>query len=346
MKPKFGIIGCGGIARFHFEALKKSGAEVVHIADINEETAKPYAEQFGAKYSKNYLDLIADPSVTVVSVLASGKFHFEMCKAALEAGKDVICEKTMMDNADEAEEIVKIAKRSGRIFFTAYMKGFFPAVKKAKDLLPGLGKLYSANVRVFQPWGNLFEVENNEGFQWTLQNYGGAVTKMAGSHMLNMTMNLLGRPQSLYANIDFMENTKIDRRLTAIFEFESSLAVTFEAVTNPHSKVGYERNGWDEHIQINGVKGRIDIYFVMWDKPENNGLLLSYYDEESKSVKEYRFDAVNPFDLEMKYFCDCLEKRIQGNPDVIDGFNVDNLIAAIMQSANQKARVEIDWRGL
>lgn len=48
MKPKFGIIGCGNISRFHFNGLKKVGADVVHIVDINEEAAKPYVDAFGA----------------------------------------------------------------------------------------------------------------------------------------------------------------------------------------------------------------------------------------------------------------------------------------------------------
>lgn len=156
MKPKFGIIGCGSISRFHFSGLEKTGVEIVHISDINEQAAKPYVDRFGTRFSKNYLDVINDPEVTVVSVLTSSKYHKEICLAALKAGKDVICEKTMMDNADEAEEVAKAVLASGRLFFTAFMKRFFPAAQKAKELLPELGRLFSAQVRSYQMWGNFF----------------------------------------------------------------------------------------------------------------------------------------------------------------------------------------------
>src|SRR4051812_5522758 len=99
MEPRYGIIGCGGISRFHFNGLEKLGAQIVHVADINEAAAKSYAERFGAKYSTDYRNVIEDPEVTVVSVLTSAKWHFGICIAALKAGKDVICEKTMANNA-------------------------------------------------------------------------------------------------------------------------------------------------------------------------------------------------------------------------------------------------------
>jgi hypothetical protein len=53
MKPKYGIIGCGNISRFHFNALNKLGADIVHIADINEKAAEPYV--YFCKLSLGYL---------------------------------------------------------------------------------------------------------------------------------------------------------------------------------------------------------------------------------------------------------------------------------------------------
>lgn len=345
MKPKFGIIGCGNISRFHFNGLEKVDADVVHIVDINEEAAKPYVDAFGTRFSRDYKELIADADVTVVSVLTSGKYHEEICLAALEEGKDVICEKTMADNASGAERMVQAAKASGRLFFVSYMKRFFPAVKKAKELLPGLGRLFSAQVRVYQNWGNLYELENADEYDYILNNYGGAVVKCAGSHMIDMTLSFLGRPQSLYSYIDYIPNSRFDRKATSLFEYENGLVVSFEAATHPLKRIGYHRNSWDEFIQINGVNGRLEIYTVMWDQPENNGAVLIHYDNEKESCTEYRFEAVNPFDIQIAHFYNCLVRREQGHPDVIDGFNVDVIIEAIEASAQRKTSVKLDWRG-
>jgi predicted dehydrogenase len=347
MKPKFGVIGCGSISRFHFAGFEKAGIEVAHVSDVNEDAAKPYAEKFSAKFSKDYKELLADPDVTAVSVLTSGKFHREICLAAVEAGRHIICEKTMADNVSEAVEIVKAVKAADVLFFTAFMKRFFPAAKKAKELMASLGTIFSAQVRSYQGWGlNFFDMDSADEYRWILDSYGGAVVKCAGSHMIDMTLYLLGRPQSLYANIDYLGDSKFDRKATALFEYDSGMIAAFETTAHPLKRIGYERNSWDEFIQINGVNGRLELYTVQWDKPENNAPLLVHYDNEKETTAEYRFEPANPFDRQVAYFCDCIENRQQGNPDVIDGFNVDVIIETMTKSSSKKASVAIDWMGL
>lgn len=343
---RFGLIGCGNIARFHFNGIEKAGGKVTYIVDINEEAAKPWIEKTGAIFSKEYMDLINSSEVDVVSILASARFHKEMCIAALEAGKDVICEKTMANTAEEAEEIVHTTMKTGRLFFTTYMKRFFPAVRKAKELLPRLGRVISAHVRSYQAWGDFFTTKELGWAQNVTRNYGGAVLKCAGSHMLDMTMFFLGRPEYVYAKTDYVENTDFDRKVTAIMEFNEGVTATFETMAHPLKMIGYERNSWDEKIEINGTGGRIEIFTVRWNTPENNGALLVHYDNNTGSSTEYRFDPVNPFDIEMEEIVRAVETRTQIHPDVVDGFNVDILIGAMKESNEKKSAVKIDWRGL
>lgn len=346
MKPKFGIIGCGNISRFHFNGLEKAGAEIVHVADINEAAAKPYAEKFGAKLSTSYKDVILNPEVTAVSVLTSGKYHHQICIEALKAGKDVVCEKTLADNPVEAYEIVKAAEKSGKLFFVAYMKRFFPAWQKAKELMPKLGHIFSAQVRSYQPWGNFYERDELGDWDFVFPGYGGAIMKCAGSHMLDAFLGLLGRPFRVYAHIDYFKETLFDRKATALFEYVTGLVVNFEAASHPLSKIGYEKNSWDEFIEINGTNGRLKLSTVMWDSPENNPALLEYYDNSSETVTEFRFDKVNPFDIEMQQIVDSLMAGKQISPDVIDGFNVDAIIDAMKQSHDSKKSIKIDWKGI
>jgi predicted dehydrogenase len=346
MSVKFGIVGCGGISRFYFNALKKAGAEVVHVSDINEKAAESYVESFGVRFSVDYCDVVADPEVTAVCVLTGSRAHRDICIQALGAGKDVICEKTMTVSMDEAEEVTRAALDSGQIFFTAYMKRFFPAVKKAKELLPSLGKIFSAHVRAYHMWGNLYELEDDNGFQKVMDNYGGAVLKCTGSHLIDMTLSFLGRPQSVYSHVDYIGNSKVDRKTTALLEYEDGIVVSFETAGHPLTKIGYQRNGWEECFEVSGVNGRIQIYTVKWDEPESTPVLLIHYDNETETSVEYRFDAINPFDLQLQYFYDCLKHRKQGKPSVIDGFNVDVVIGSMEESTQRRTPIQIDWRGL
>jgi len=345
MKPKFGIIGCGNISKFHFRGLQKAGADLVHIADQNEAAARPYIDRFGARYSADYRSVIADPEVTVVSVLTNAKSHKDICIAALRAGKDVICEKTMTNSAREAYEVVEAAKTSGQIFFTAYMKRFFPAVLKAKALMPQLGRLFSANVRAYQCANNLYELEQGSDYSHVVDGYGGVIVKTAGSHMIDMTLHLVGRPDSLYAKVDYIADSDVDRKATALFEYNNGLVVSFETAAHPLRRVGYERNGWDEKIEINGVNGRMEIYTVTWDQAEHRPALLIHYDNVTETTTEYPFFNIDPFETEMQYMYDCLVRREQGKPDVVDGFNVDVVIEGIMESSRKKMPIKLDWRG-
>ena len=82
---RFGIIGAGNISRFHFNGLEKAGAQITHIADLNEAAAKPWADKFNATYSKDYRTLIDDKNVDAVAILVHSRFHKEIALAALAA---------------------------------------------------------------------------------------------------------------------------------------------------------------------------------------------------------------------------------------------------------------------
>ncbi len=341
---RYGIIGCGNISRFHFNALEKIGAKITYIADINEEALKPYKERFNAVCVNDYNTLIESKEVDVVCILASEAIHKDVALKAITQGKGIICEKTMANSEQDAYEIVKSAQAKGMLFFVSYMKRFFPAVQKAKELTAKLGTIFTANIRSHQPWGNFYNENHGWNLDSILKGYGGAITKCAGSHMLDMMMYLLGVPNSVYANIDFYPNTEFDRKTTAIFEYKNSLTATFEVAAHPLKKIGYEKNSWDEYIEITGTEGRLKLATVMWDNPENNAPLLTYYDNNSQTVTEYRFDITNPFDLEIEYFNKCFETGTKGTPNEVDGYNVDAVIQTMFASAKSKQSEIINRR--
>jgi predicted dehydrogenase len=343
-EPVFGVVGCGNISRFHFRGIGLAGARVAHVADLNPKAAEPWIASTGARFSTDYRDLIADPEVSVVSVLTSAKYHRDICLAALAAGKDVVCEKTMAAKASESAEIRDAAAASGRLFFTAFMKRYFPAAAKARELLPRLGHPFSGRVRALQNWGADFH-SMTDAAPWTqvIDSYGGAVLKCAGSHMLDMTMHLLGRPDALLGSIDCIPGSAFDRRASAILEYRSGLAVHFETAIHGLSRIGYERNGWDEWIEIDGSAGRLRLSTVMWDHPENNGALLEHYDEAAGAWTEYRFPAVDPFERELAAFCEELASRAQSGPGAAEGYAVDLVIDGIERSAKSGTRIALKW---
>ena len=117
-KLKAGIVGCGGIANGkHLPAMKKSGLyEIVAFCDIIRERAEKAKKEYGtedAKVFEDYQELIKE-DLDVVYVTTPNRSHAEISIAAMEAGKDVMCEKPMAKNYAEAQKMVETAEKTGR----------------------------------------------------------------------------------------------------------------------------------------------------------------------------------------------------------------------------------------
>src|SRR5512133_1028266 len=106
---RVGIIGCGNISRFHHEGYAMAGAQIVHTCDIRPEVAEAVASRYGARASTDYCAVLDDPRVQMVSILLPSSLHSEVCLAAIEAGKAVVCEKTLTDGADASARVARTA---------------------------------------------------------------------------------------------------------------------------------------------------------------------------------------------------------------------------------------------
>lgn len=346
------VIGCGNISQYHFSGLEKYGANIKWVCDLSEEVARPWSEKFKAKYTANYRDIIADPEVNVIFVVLISRLHKQICTEAIVAGKAVVCEKTLAENSEDATDIIKLAQEHNTIFYTSYMKRFFPAAQKTKELLAELGEVITSYAKVFQCWGNLWSEPPTEGFLWTppdsesivKKNYGGGILTCGGSHMLDLILFLFGRPDRLFGSVYIPENFDYNIRASAMLETANNGLIHFDAVAHEMKKIGYFGDSWDEHIEINGVHGRLDIYIPFWTDFDSKAAKLVHYDNRSKQTTEYHFDCVSPFDLAVEYFCSQIEKDEQGEQSKLTGYEVDELIACIKQSSDSKQVIEIPWK--
>jgi predicted dehydrogenase len=346
-----GVIGCGNISRFHFSGLEKAGATVKWVCDLNEACARPWADKFGARYTADYQEVIGDPEVTLVDVATISSVHKPICLAAIAAGKAVVCEKTLATNAEDALEIVRAAEAAGTIFYTSYMKRFIPAVEQAQALLPVLGRIVSTYIRAYQCWGNLWEAAGRPdsfrtpagGPSWVVKNYGGGILVCGGSHILDLTCFLLGRPRRLWAHMHVPEGEDYDLQAAALMETDNGV-VHYEALAHPLTRIGFLRDGWDERVEINGLNGRLEIYSSSWDNVEHKASLLVHTDNATGQATEYRYAPASPFDRALAFFCANIAAGEQGAQSRRTGYDVDELIAHIGQSARTGEAVTVNWR--
>ena len=173
-KLKAGIVGCGGIANGkHLPAMKKSGLyEIVAFCDIIRERAEKAKGEYGtedAKVFEDYQELIKE-DLDVVYVTTPNRSHAEISIAAMEAGKDVMCEKPMAKNYAEAQKMVETSEKTGRILNIGYQNRYRPDSLYLKEMCKAdeLGEIYFAKAhalrrRAVPTWG-VFLNEEEQSF--------------------------------------------------------------------------------------------------------------------------------------------------------------------------------------
>ncbi|GFP74187.1 Gfo/Idh/MocA family protein [Clostridium fungisolvens] len=135
MKVRFGIIGLGNIAARFAKVLNMAqGVELNSVAALDMGRAERFKESFGAKkaYDK-YIDLIKDGEVDVIYIAQTHNFHFDMVKLCLNNNKPVICEKPLVTNKKDAEELVKLARENNVLLMEAMWSRCIPTTQKVKQ---------------------------------------------------------------------------------------------------------------------------------------------------------------------------------------------------------------------
>ncbi|MGB9805749.1 MAG: Gfo/Idh/MocA family protein [Thermoproteota archaeon] len=132
---KVGVIGLGIQGETQVKAFKSiPNVKVLAVCDSNEERLKLVKEKYNIqKAYTNYLDLVNDKEVNVVSVCTPDFMHYEFVMAALRAGKHTIVEKPMATSSKEAEDMVNESKKRGVYLMVNFSNRWSPAFRIAKD---------------------------------------------------------------------------------------------------------------------------------------------------------------------------------------------------------------------
>ncbi len=198
-----GIVGTGFIGPAHLEALRRNNIAVVGLAESTPELAAQKAAQLGIVQAyPSFEAMIADPGVDVVHLATPNRLHFPQAKAALLAGKHVVCEKPLAMNSAESGELVKLAAEVRRVGAINFNLRFYPLVQQARAMVQAgeLGRPYILQGSYLQDW-LLYETDWN----WRLQpEQGGALRVVAdiGSHWLDLATFITGlRVEAVFADL-------------------------------------------------------------------------------------------------------------------------------------------------
>ncbi|RPJ57626.1 MAG: gfo/Idh/MocA family oxidoreductase [Acidobacteria bacterium] len=114
---RIGVIGCGGMANSHMDALVKmkesDNIEITAVCDIYKKRMDAAVAKTGGKPYPKYLDLLKQKDVDYVLIATPEHWHHQMVLDALDAGKHVYVEKPMTHTIEQSKEVVATVKKSG-----------------------------------------------------------------------------------------------------------------------------------------------------------------------------------------------------------------------------------------
>ena len=140
---RLGTIGSGVIVRSILDNVKVTeGISLEAVYSRTEEKGRALAADYGVdKVYTSMEELFADEEVNFIYVASPNSLHYEYSKAALLAGKNVICEKPFAPTRDQAAELVALAEEKGLMLVDATPTFFLPNLTILREQLGKIGRI-------------------------------------------------------------------------------------------------------------------------------------------------------------------------------------------------------------
>ena len=194
MSIKVGVIGAGWMVKYHAAGFRKAGAEIVAVADPAPGAAEKAAAEWGiAKTFTSVDDMLAQaPELDAVSIIVPNKFHAPLALQCLRAGKHVFCEKPPGLNAGEVQEMVAVAKETGKRLMFNFNNRARPESQAMKGYVDDgtVGTINSAQAK----WIRRTGIPGFGGWFTTKAMAGGGAT-IDLLHMIDLSLYFMGYPE-------------------------------------------------------------------------------------------------------------------------------------------------------
>jgi predicted dehydrogenase len=210
---RIGILGAARIAPLALvkPATDNDDVVVTAVAAREPSRARAFAAKHGiARVHDSYEALIADPEVDAVYNPLPNGLHGRWTRAAVNAGKHVLCEKPFTANANEAREIAELVADSDRVVMEAFHYRYHPLALRAEEIVASgeLGRLMRVEAALCFPLPKFSDIRYNYSLA-------GGATMDAGCYAVHMVRTFGGAtPEVLWAQ-PALRSPQIDRAMTA-----------------------------------------------------------------------------------------------------------------------------------
>jgi UDP-N-acetyl-2-amino-2-deoxyglucuronate dehydrogenase len=231
MTVKFGLIGCGRVAPRHAQSLVQlPETQLVAVADIREDRARRFSQEYGAQAYPDYHEMLARPDIDAVTICVPSGLHAPVAIDVLQAGKHVLVEKPISLDMASADRMIATAREAGLSLGVVLQNRYNSPVQQVRALIDRgrLGKLYlgSVCVRWYRP-----QSYYEDGWHGTLAMDGGALMNQS-IHHLDALQWFMGPVASVYAYTATLAHKMESEDVgVAVVRFRSGALATIEGST-------------------------------------------------------------------------------------------------------------------
>ncbi len=322
---RIGILGAAAIAPAAVIGPAERNPEVVVAAVAARERSR--GEKFARKHRigtvyDSYQELIDAPDIDAVYIPLPNGLHGRWTRAAVAAGKHVLCEKPFTANAEEAREIAALAGASDRVVMEAFHYRYHPLTKAAEEIIAAgeLGTLRSVDAALSFPLPKFSDIR----YDYDLA--GGALMD-AGCYAVHLARLLGGENPEVVAARAKLHDARIDRAMSADLRF-------------PSGHTGRIRcSMWSSDLlrisaTVVGERGRLRLLNPVLP---HLGHLLVVRTEQGRRVR--RFASRSSYDYQLDAFAAAVLRGVPVPTTPDDAVETMSVIDAIYQSAGLPLRL-------
>lgn len=222
------IVGLGGMGNWHLETIGKNDKlTVCGSFDIKPERQQ-FARDHGITPYDSFEAVLADPKVDIVLCATPNDVHKEIVVRALQAGKNVVCEKPVAMSSADLQEMIDAANQSGKLFTVHQNRRWDEDFLTIKNIFNQklLGEVFRIESRIHGSRGIPGDWRNTK-------EHGGGMVLDWGVHIIDQVLMMVpGKVKKVYATISNVTNELVDDGFDAELTFDNGIHVLLEVGTS------------------------------------------------------------------------------------------------------------------
>lgn len=338
-KLKVAVVGAGIYGKNHINAyLWNPKVDLVAICDLNEEITKKIGKKYGIRTYTDITKMLETEDIDAVSIATPDPFHRDPVLAAIKYHKNILVEKPLATNSQDALKIISEAKKAKVRIMVDYHKRWDPASIAVKNML--LDKSSGLPIRGYMRMDNIYDVALN-WLKWATQS---SPAHFVGTHCYDLVrwyMNSEVTEVYAVGHKGILQKKGINTydNITAILKFKNGCTWTIENAWILPDGFAKADDGFteilceNEMIRVDSQKRGVEFF----DDKKQNTPNVNFMLNNNGQLKGFGIEPINDF-------VDCILEDRPFSVNLKDGLEAELIAEAVHKSAKNHEIIKIEHK--